>query len=329
MKAILEHLFQQGTLNRHEARETLTRISTGNIDPIQIAAFLTAFQVRGITVEELAGFRDALIELCIPIDLSAFDPVDLCGTGGDGKDTFNISTLASFITAGAGIHVAKHGNYGVSSICGSSNVLEQFGFEFAKTEDGLKRQLEASGLCFMHAPLFHPAMKAVAPVRKSLGVRTFFNMLGPMVNPARPKRQLVGVFSLELQRFYQYLFQEEEKEYRIIHALDGYDEVSLTSETKILSPGREQVVRPESFSEVKVGSSDILGGKSIQEATALFKTILKGEGTDQQNAVVTANSALAIQCAKPELNIEEATAVANESLQSGKARRVLEKLIAA
>ncbi len=329
MKAILEHLFKQGTLNRMEAKEILTRISTGSIDPIQVAAFLTTFQVRGITVEELAGFRDALLELCVPIDLTEFDPVDLCGTGGDGKDTFNISTLASFVTAGVGVKVAKHGNYGVSSVCGSSNVLEQFGFQFAQTEDQLKAQIDSSGLCFMHAPLFHPAMKAVAPIRKSLGVRTFFNMLGPMVNPARPQRQLVGVFSLELQRYYQYLFQEEQKEYRIIHALDGYDEVSLTSETKVLSPTSEQVVAPTTFTDVRVTMQDILGGKSVQEATSLFKTILKGEGTEQQNAVVVANSALAIQCANTSLNIDDASAMAEESLHSGKAREVLEKLIAA
>jgi len=225
MKEVLNRLIQHQTLSSSEAREILINIANGSYNTSQIASFLTVYMMRSVSVEELEGFRNALLELCLNVDLSAYNPIDLCGTGGDGKDTFNISTLASFVTAGAGVKVTKHGNYGVSSSCGSSNVLEFLGIKFSNDKDYLERAIDQVGICILHAPLFHPAMKNVAPIRRELGVKTFFNMLGPMVNPAFPPNQLVGVFNLELARLYSYLYQKTDKNYTIVHALDGYDEI--------------------------------------------------------------------------------------------------------
>ncbi len=327
MRDTLEKLFSHNTLSREEAKKTLSSISQGEYDNYQVAAFLATFRVRGITVEELSGFRDALLELCLPIDLSPFDPIDLCGTGGDGKDTFNISTLSSFVTAGAGIKVAKHGNYAVSSSCGSSNVMEHLGYTFTADADTLKKQIETAGICFLHAPLFHPAMKAVAPIRRAMGVRTFFNMLGPMVNPSRPKKQLVGVFSLELLRFYQYIYQDTDIQYRIVHSLDGYDEISLTGEVKVLGPEEEKVLSPVDLGSIALSPADIYGGETIEEAVSIFTKILDGKGTYAQNAVVIANSGMAISCAKPQLGLAGSMALAQESLESGKAKNTLKKLL--
>lgn len=327
MKQTLEYLFEHKTLSQKAAKELLIKISQSDFDPIQVAAFLTTFRVRGITVQELSGFREALLELATPIDLSAFDPIDLCGTGGDGKDTFNISTLASFVTAGAGVKVAKHGNYAISSSCGSSNVMEYLGYQFTAKPDVLEKQIDSAGICFLHAPLFHPAMKAVAPIRRSLGVRTFFNMLGPMVNPARPKKQLVGVFSMELLRFYNYIYQDTDIDYRILHSLDGYDEISLTSEVKVLSPDKEEVLTPAHFSVPALNQESIYGGSSIKEAAGIFTKVLAGNGTPAQQAVVCANSGMAIACARPELTLNESVALAQESLKSGRAEQAFKKLI--
>lgn len=327
MKETLEYLFGHHTLSLVESKQLLKEISQEKFDPYQVAAFLTTFRVRGITVEELSGFREALLELANPIDLEEFNPIDLCGTGGDGKDTFNISTLSSFVTAGAGIKVAKHGNYAVSSSCGSSNVMEQLGYQFTANQDALKKQIDRAGICFLHAPLFHPAMKAVAPIRRSLGIHTFFNMLGPMVNPSRPKKQLVGVFSMELLRFYNYIYQDTDIDYRIVHSLDGYDEISLTSEVKVLSRKKEELLSPTVFNHEALSQESISGGNSVKEASDIFVDVLKGKGTEAQNAVVCANSGMAISCARPELNLEESIALARESLQSGRAFDTLKTLV--
>ncbi|WP_040397530.1 anthranilate phosphoribosyltransferase, partial [Cesiribacter andamanensis] len=247
MKDILNQLIEHKTLDRSTAREVLLKLTQGQYNSSQIAAFITVYLMRNITVEELMGFRDAMLEQCLALDLAAYDAMDLCGTGGDGKDTFNISTLSAFVVAGAGQAVAKHGNYGVSSACGSSNLLQHFGYAFTTEKEVLERDLEEAGICFLHAPLFHPAMKNVGPIRKELGVKTFFNMLGPMVNPAFPAKQLVGVFSLELARLYAYLYQETDKQYAILHALDGYDEISLTGPVKVYSTASEQLLQPQDF----------------------------------------------------------------------------------
>ncbi len=319
MKNILNHLFDHKHLTNTEAKEILKDIASGKYNPAQIASFLTVFIMRGIRLEELEGFRDAMLDLCIPIDLSAYDPIDLCGTGGDGKDTFNVSTLASFVAAGAGVKVAKHGNYGVSSVSGSSNVIEYFGYKFTNDKEELERKIDKAGICFLHAPLFHPAMKEVAPIRRQLGVKTFFNMLGPMVNPSFPRRQLVGVFSLELARMYGYLYQQSDKRFAIVHSLDGYDEISLTGRFKMITDQAEKLCMPNDFGLKRLTPESLKGGKTVEEAAKLFEKILRGNGTESQNEVVTANAAAAIRCARSNVEMPEAIALARESLKSGKA----------
>lgn len=327
MKNILEKLFEQHHLDKKEAHTILGEISEGKYNPHEITAFLTVFKMRNITVAELTGFRNCLQERCNAIDLSEFDPVDLCGTGGDGKDTFNVSTLASFVVAGAGYKVAKHGNNGVSSTCGSSNVMHHLGLEFTNNKDQLKRQIDKSGICFLHAPLFHPAMKKVAPIRKNIGVSTFFNMLGPMVNPSFPKKQLVGVYSLQLQRYYKYIYEQESISYRIVHALDGYDEISLTGPTKIISPEKEIILQPEVVIDKRVTAKELSGGKSVQEAAQTFLTILNGGGTAAQNAVVITNAAMAIQCYHPNQPYQKAIEIATASLKSKAAQHSFQTLL--
>ncbi len=325
MKEILEHLYQHKTLSKTEAKSILRDIAAGKYNHSQIASFLTAFIMRNITIDELKGFREALLELCNRVNLSEYKAMDVCGTGGDGKNTFNISTLASFVVAGAGIPVAKHGNYGVSSISGSSNVLEQLGVTFQTEEPKLKQQLDKANICFLHAPLFHPAMKFVAPVRKELGVKTFFNMLGPLVNPAQPKIQIAGVFSMELARIYQYLFQEEDLQYTIIHALDGFDEVSLTSTCKLYSNHEEKIVSASYFGYSTVRLEQINGGETLEDAAEIFMKIIKGNGSRAQNEVVLANAALAIQT-NQDIEISEAMEIAKDSLFGLKALQSLNAL---
>ena len=327
MKKILNRLFDYQQLSEQDAYDVLTGIGKGKYNPSQMAAFLTVFLMRQISVEELRGFRTALLDLCLRVDLSDFETIDVCGTGGDGKDTFNISTLAAFVVAGAGYKVAKHGNYGVSSSCGSSNVMEYLGYVFTNDEDKLKRQLDASGFCMMHAPLFHPAMKNVAPIRRELGVKTFFNMLGPLVNPSFPKNQMVGVYSLEVARLYNYLFQKETgTRYAIIHSLDGYDEVSLTGKAKSYRPDGEKLLLPADWGLPAVAAKAISGGKTVQEAAALFLAVLKNEGASAQINVVLANAAVAIQIFenKP---LTDCVEIARESLLSLEAYTSLKRTI--
>ena len=327
MKDILNQLIEHKTLSQQQAKEVLKNLATGSYPSSQVAAFMTVFLMRSITVEELRGFREAMLELCVPVDLSEYDAMDLCGTGGDGKDTFNISTLSSFIVAGAGQAVAKHGNTGVSSICGSSNLLSHFGYEFSSNPDQLRRSLDQVGLCFLHAPLFHPAMKSVAPIRKELGVKTFFNMLGPMVNPSFPRKQLVGVFSLELARLYAYLYQETEGRFAILHALDGYDEISLTGPFKMITNGGEKLYHPQALGLEQLSPESILGGATIAESAHIFEQVLRGAGTAAQNQVVIANAAAALVTAREGLGFAEAIDLAKETLLSGKALRVFTGLI--
>ncbi len=325
MKDILNRLINHDLLSKEDARQVLVNIAQGAYNTSQIAAFLTVYMMRSITTEELEGFRDALLELCLSVDLNQYQTIDLCGTGGDGKDTFNISTLASFVTAGAGIAVTKHGNYGVSSKCGSSNVLEQLGIQFSNEPDFLKRSVEEAGICVLHAPLFHPAMKNVAPIRRELAVKTFFNMLGPMVNPAFPKYQMVGVFNLELARMYGYLYQNTDKEYTILHALDGYDEISLTGPTKTISNTRENILTASDFGVSNVLPSEISGGQSVEESAQIFVDVLEGKGTEAQQNVVCANAGMAIATVK-DLDPLQGFEAAKESLLSGKALKALRKL---
>ena len=327
MKVLLNRLINHESISAEEAKQILISISKGDYNQAQIASFLTVYMMRSITVEELQGFRDALLELCIPVDLKSYNPIDLCGTGGDGKDTFNISTLSSFVTAGAGVAVAKHGNYGVSSACGSSNVLEALGVTFSNEQDHLIKAIETANICVLHAPLFHPAMKNVAPIRKALGIKTFFNMLGPMVNPSFPKHQMVGVFNLELLRLYNYLYQQTDKNYSIVHDLGGYDELSLTNSAKIVSNQSELLFSPNDLDVQPVAATSIFGGNTVKEATKIFESIISGKGTQAQNSVVCANAGLAIATAK-QITHKEGFEYARESLLSGKAKTCLTKLTA-
>lgn len=329
MRDLLYHLFDHNTLTKFEAKDVLTNIAKGGIyNNSQIAAFLTVYIMRGITVDELAGFREAMLELCVPVDLKAYDPMDLCGTGGDGKNTFNVSTLASFVAAGAGVKVAKHGNYGVSSVSGSSNVIEFLGGSFTNEYSKLERQIDEAGICFLHAPLFHPAMKNVGPIRRELGVKTFFNMLGPMVNPAFPQKQLVGVFSLELARLYGYLYQQSSKRFSILHSLDGYDEISLTGAFKWLSQEGEYLLRPEEIGFETLRPTQLHGGESVEDAAKIFLSVLNNECTEAQKSAVLANAGMAVYTYNEGMTKETAMAAARESLESGKAKASFEKFLA-
>lgn len=327
MKHILNNLFNQQYLSRDEANKILGDISEEKYNLSQISSFLTVFKMRNISLDELIGFRDCLRERCISVDFSDFDCIDVCGTGGDGKDTFNISTLSSFVIAGAGYPVAKHGNYGVSSVCGSSNVMESLGYKFSSDKDTLKKQLKNCNITFLHAPLFHPAMKVVAPIRRELGVSTFFNMLGPMVNPSFPQKQMVGVFSHLLQRYYKYIFEQEDVSYRILYSLDGFDEISLTEKTKVITPTREYILDPLDIIHKNLNYEELKGGNDVKESAEIFTQILDGKGTQAQNMAVIANAAMAILCYHPDKKYSETWEMAKESLESGKAKEVLKKLL--
>ena len=326
MKKILNRLTQYETLTENESRNIIIDISEGKLNTSHISSFLTIFMIRNITIEELNGFRKALIELSLKIDLKEFDPIDLCGTGGDEKDTFNISTLASFVTAGSGVKVAKHGNYGVSSSCGSSNVLEYLDLKFNNDSDKIRKAVDKANICFLHAPLFHPAMKNVAPVRKELGLKTFFNMLGPMVNPSMPEKQIVGVYNLELARIYNYLYQTTDINYNIIHSIDGYDEISLTNGTKVYSRESEFILGSEDFNLKNIDSKNIIGGKDIKSSSKIFMDVLNGKGSTDQENVVCANASLAIAISK-DISIIEAFNQAKESIKTKNALKCFNDLI--
>lgn len=328
MQKTLKYLFEHKVLTRQEARDILVELSTGKFNEPQVAAFITVYMMRSITIPELQGFSDALLELCVPANLQQDSLLDIVGTGGDGKNTFNISTLSCFIVAGAGQKVAKHGNYGASTISGASNLMEQLGYKFSNDTAKLKKEVETANICFLHAPLFHPALKAVGPVRKGLGVRTFFNMLGPMVNPAAPDYQLVGVYNLEMARIYNYFLQERDRPFTIIHSLDGYDEISLTNDTKVIDNEGEKIFTPEQLGKRSVFAEDLHGGSTVEEAAGIFMKIIRGEGTWAQNAVVLANAAMALHCTHKYSNYEDAWLAAVESLESGRALKALKDLIA-
>lgn len=327
MKQILNQLFDHEKLTQEQAREVLINISQNKYNPAQLAAFISVYLMRNISVDELAGFRDALLDLCIKVDFEEMPLIDLCGTGGDSKNTFNISTLASFVVAGAGYHVAKHGNYGVSSVSGSSNVLEHFGFSFTNNPDTIRKQMDHARICFLHAPLFHPALKSVGPIRKELGVKTFFNMLGPLVNPAQPQHQSVGVFSLKLARLYQFIHEQSHKKYAIIHSTDGYDEVSLTGPVKLITNQAESLADPSWFGLPRYRQEDIFGGNTISEAAAIFMDILENKGTQAQEDVVIANAALAIQCFDQSKDIRNCVEEAKNALHTGNAKLAFDRLL--
>lgn len=327
MKQILYKLFEHQYLGRSEARDILQNIAQGKYSDAQIASLITVFLMRNISVEELCGFRDALLDMRIPVDLNEFSPIDIVGTGGDGKNTFNISTASCFVLAGAGYPVVKHGNYGATSVSGASNVMEQHGVKFTNDNDKLRRSMEQCNMAYLHAPLFNSAMKAVAPVRKALGVRTFFNMLGPLVNPVFPKYQLLGVYNLPLLRLYSYAYQQSDTQFAVVHSLDGYDEISLTTEFKVATSGNEKIYTPESLGFSRYQEADLYGGDTPEEAAKIFNNVLKNKATSAQRDVVIANSAFAIQVIESQKSIFECIDMAKESLESGKALQVLNKFV--
>lgn len=328
MKLILEKLFEHQTLTKSEAYDILTRIANAEFNDAHIASFMTVFLMRNITVDELEGFREALMALCVKVDLHGVNTIDVCGTGGDGKNTFNVSTLTAFVLAGAGYKVSKHGNYGVSSVSGSSDVLNFLGYNFTTDNAILNRQLDAANICFLHAPLFHPSLRNVGPVRKQLKLKTFFNMLGPLVNPAQPKYQLAGVFNLELARLYKYVFQKmTDKRFAIVYSLDGFDEVSLTSDFILMMNETQATLTPEQLGAKRLKLIDLYGGETVLEAAQIFTTILDGKGTAAQNSVVTANAGIAIHCIHPEWTLQKCMEQAAESLTSGAAKSKLQKLL--
>ena len=326
MKKILERLFNHSYLSYEESKKILKEISSNKYNDSQVASFLTIFKMRNPSVQEIEGFRDALLDLSIKIDLgSDFETIDLCGTGGDGKNTFNISTISSFVVAGAGYKVTKHGNYGVSSNCGSSDVLEYLGVRLSNDQDYLKKCLDEGGFCYLHAPLFHPAMKNVASVRKELKFKTFFNILGPLVNPCQPKNQLSGVYNLEIARLYGYVFENTNKNYSILHSLDGYDEISLTNDFKLLSRNNSSINSPDYFGFDKINPKEIEGGVEIKDSVDIFIKILENKATKSQTNVVLANSAIAIQTITDK-EIGECLSIAKESIESGNALNSLKKI---
>ena len=319
MKQLLYRLFEHQYLGREEARVILQNIAEGRYNDAQIASLITVFLMRSISVEELTGFREALLDMRVPIDLAEFQPIDIVGTGGDGKNTFNISTCSCFVVAGAGYNVVKHGNYGATSVSGASNVMEQHGIKFTNNNDQLRRNMEACHITYLHAPLFNPALKAVAPVRKNLGVRSFFNMLGPLVNPAMPAYQLLGVYNLPLLRLYNYTYQESGTRFAVVPSLDGYDEVSLTADFKVAMPEKEKIYSPELLGFKRCQEADLDGGSTPEEAARIFDAVLENKATEAQRNCVVINSAFAIQVICPEKSIETCIAEAKESLDSGRA----------
>jgi anthranilate phosphoribosyltransferase len=327
MKAILNKLYKHERLSKSEATQVLKDIASEQYNAAHLASFMTVFMMRPITADELSGFRNALKELSIKVDLSDYNTIDIVGTGGDGKNTFNISTLTSFIVAGTGQKVAKHGNYSVSSQSGSSDMLESFGYNFTNDESVLREHLEKANICFLHAPKFHPAMKAVGPTRKALALKTFFNMLGPLVNPSSPKNHMLGTFNLEIARLYNYILQEESDNYGIVHALDGYDEISLTSGFKFFTKKGEQIINPEDLGQKRIQQSEIFGGNSVADAAKIFKSILEGNGTEAQNNVVLTNAAFALKIVDEAKSFETAFSEAKDSLFGLKAKQTLEKLL--
>lgn len=327
MKQILNRLFEHQYLTSDEAAEIMINIGSGKYNDNQIAAFISVFLMRSITVDELAGFQKALLDMCHRVDLSEFDPIDIVGTGGDEKNTFNISTLSCIVLAGAGYKVSKHGNYGATSVSGSSNAMEQHGVKFTTDVDKLRQSIDETNLAYLHAPLFNAALKTVAPIRKSLAVRTFFNLMGPLVSPVIPRRQCLGVYNLKMARLYDYTYQQTGVDFAIIHSLDGYDELSLTGDMKIIRNSGEEVVKPSDLGFKTIRPEELFGGDTIEKASALFDNVLDNTCTEAQKNVVLANSAVAIQVICPELGFAEAVDQARESLESGKALKNFKKFL--
>lgn len=328
MKKILLKLFQHQILTQEEAAEVMSKIAAGEYNNEEVAAFISVYMMRSIELSELIGFRNALIETALPIDLSEFDSVDIVGTGGDGKNTFNISTCAGFVVAGAGYKVVKHGNYGATSISGASNVLEYFGAKFSINSDEIKQKLDTSGFTYLHAPLFNPAMKNVLTIRKNLGFRTFFNVLGPLINPAQPRNNLLGTYDLKMMRLYSYIYQSLDKKFSVVHSMDGYDEISLTYRSKVINNKGEQILEPEDIGFKRLKQAELTGGKSVADAASIFLNVLDNKATEAQKNAVIINAAVTIQTIEPDKTLETCINEATKALVNGKAKRAFELYLA-
>lgn len=328
MKNILNRLFDHQYLDRAEAGEIMRRMAAGEYNESQIAAFISVFLMRSISIDEFMGFTDALLELRTNVDkLRAYNPIDIVGTGGDNKNTFNISTLSCFVVAAAGYKVAKHGNYGATSVSGASTVMEQHGVKFTNDVSKLEKSLDKTNIAFLHAPMFNNALKVVAPVRKALAVRTFFNMLGPVVNPIMPKRTVLGVFNLKMARMYFYIYQQTDVNYSIIHSLDGYDEVSLTGDFKIINQYGENIFTPEQIGLGRCNEDELSGGTTAEQAAKIFDNVINNVATMAQKNAVIANSAVAIQTIRPEKPLEECIAQARDAIDSGKLKNTFNQFL--
>jgi anthranilate phosphoribosyltransferase len=318
MKLILQKIIERNDLSYEESKAIIYALLESEINEFQLTGVLIGLQLKGLHLNEITGFRDALLELAIPLDLDASRAIDLCGTGGDGKNTFNISTTASFVLAAMGHQVIKHGNYGVSSICGSSNVLESLGVQFSCDEKELNQSLAKQNICFLHAPLFHPVLKKVAPIRKSLGIRTVFNALGPLVNPVQPKFQVTGTYSMELATIYQHLLKEKREVFKVVYGVNGFDELTFTDKSRILGNDCDLYLTAKDVGlDNPLAIEDLGGGKSIEEAKKILLAILQGKGTVSQNQVVAGNVALGLQCYHPTDSFQNLYNEAKKVIQSG------------
>ncbi len=318
MNYLLEKTIQYEAFSFEEAQDFIYAIDDDRINEATIAGVLVGIQMRGVQLQELKGFRQALLELSIKPNLSVTDAIDLCGTGGDGKNTFNVSTTSALILASMGKKVIKHGNYGVSSLCGSSNVLEALGYTFSNNSEHLNKDLEDHNICFLHAPLFHPTMKKVAPIRKKLGVRTIFNSLGPLVNPVQPTYQLTGTYSLELARLYQHILKEDRTDFRVVYGMDCFDEITLTDSTRVLGKNSDEILDHTTFAVEKTQSEELFSGTTIEQAAQIIKSILSGKGTPVQNNVIAANVATSLQLFEPGSSLSYHFQKALDHIQSGK-----------
>lgn len=326
MKKNIEKLSMGYALTKSEAAELITSLINNELNEAQISSVLAFYRLRPVQLQELKGIKSALENYSYKIELDK-ETIDVCGTGGDSKNTFNISTLSAIVLAATGVPVAKHGNFGSTSISGSSDILKYFGYNFTNDRDELNRQLNQFNICFLHAPLFHPSLKGVAQLRKDVGYRTFFNLLGPLLNPVNICAKFVGVFNLETARLYHYYFQEENLRYSIVNSLDGYDEISLTGNFRVYTNNSERVISPTEINFNLLKPFELIAGKSIEESAGIFLNVLQGNSTESQKNVTIANSAAAYCCYHPGSTFEHAVFHCKEALESGKAYNLFKKIM--
>ena len=328
MKDILNRMLNHEELTREETKDILLGITRSEYPEEQITALLTGLQMRGITVDELLGFRDGILESGVPALLECDRYIDVVGTGGDRKNTFNISTTSCFVIAGAGYKVAKHGNYASTSKSGASNVIEHHGIKFTDNIDKLNRSINECGIVYLHAQLFARAMKFVGPIRKALQFPTCFNLLGPLVNPSQPKCQLLGVATLDQMRLYNNVYQKIGIDYAIVNSIDGYDEISLTGDFKVTTNQYERIFKPSDLGLRTARPEELVAGATEEEAAQIFDNVLANKALPAQKDIVLANAAFGIQVfEKGKKSIEECLDIARESLESGKALATFKKFV--